>query len=63
MNKTFIEEQQKIARESLYTYDDYNSIRTYRAVPESKLDTLISQTILATEAEILKDGYVNYEIE
>jgi len=55
MKQEFVEEQKKIARESLSTYDSYDNTRTYQAVPESELDTLISQLILATEGEIAKE--------
>jgi hypothetical protein len=53
MNKTFIEEQQKIAREKLEWAcpDDIGHTMLFH----DDINTLISQTILATEAEIIKN--------
>jgi hypothetical protein len=66
MNKTFIEEQKwKARRDYQFAYDDK---KTMGHNPDDLdmlpiLDTLIKDTILATEAEIVKNGCVNYEIE
>ena len=51
MNKTFIEEQQKIAREKGWT--EHRAIGFVKLFTTDELDTLISQTILATEADTL----------
>jgi len=53
----FIQEQQKIAIEN------WKFATKYKEITTDDIESIVLDTILATEAEIVKNGCVNYEIE
>lgn len=54
MTKTFIEEQQELAKSKLSEYVGYDGWVPFKAVSEDDLDTLVTQIITNTGKEMLR---------